>query len=99
MVKANLQIAIKEQKKVRLYYEGTERIVHPFLIGINKRGNESLRAYQVDGYSSSGELPAGRLFLLDRIDFVEIIDEKFPIRDDYNPDDKGMIKIIYRIEA
>lgn len=99
MVRTNLQFAIKELKQVRLFYEGTERIVHPFLIGINKKGNEALRAYQVGGYSSSGDLPAWRLFLLDRIDLVEIIDENFQIRDDYNPDDKGMTQIIYRIEA
>ncbi|WP_368293881.1 WYL domain-containing protein [Dehalobacter sp. TBBPA1] len=99
MVRTNLRNAIKELKKVRISYEGTERIVHPYLIGINKKGNESLRAYQVGGFSSSGHLPEWRLFLLDQIDFVEIIDEYFQIKNDYNPDDKGMTQIIYRIEA
>jgi len=44
--------------------------------GIHKgKGDEFLRAYQVGGYSSSGNLPG--LFKLNKISNIEITNEKF----------------------
>jgi hypothetical protein len=54
--------AIRERRLIRFYYDGYQRIVQPYAYGIHKdTGNEVLRAYQVGGYSSSGDIPDWRL--------------------------------------
>jgi hypothetical protein len=56
--------AIKERQLIWFYYEELQRIVRPYAYGIHKdTGNEVLRAYQVGGYSSSGNIPGWRLYI------------------------------------
>lgn len=98
MVKLSLCSAIKNRQQVSMKYEGQKRIVDPYLVGITTAGNEALRAYQVGGYSSSGNLPAWRLFNLRSITEVEILDTSFRINPLYNPDDKVMVRISCRVE-
>lgn len=98
MVKSNLCSAIKNCRQISIVYDGQVRVVDPYLVGTNKKGNEALRAYQVGGYSSSGNLPAWRLYLLKNIDSVEILDTSFKIQPQYNPNDKDMVQISCRIE-
>jgi|BioPla2DNA2_1021312.scaffolds.fasta_scaffold11721_6 hypothetical protein len=98
MLKSNLCNAIKKRSQISIVYDGKVRIVDPYLVGINKKGNEALRAYQVGGYSSSGNLPAWRLYLLKNINSVEILDTSFKIHPQYNPNDKDMVQISCRVE-
>ncbi len=97
MVLSKLETAIKERKKVSLMYKGVLRIIEPYLVGINTKGNESLRAYQIGGYSSSGNLPAWRLFLFEDIEDIEVLDDHFEINDKYNHNDRGMRSILFRV--
>jgi len=99
MVKLSLCNAIKNRQQVSMKYEGQRRVVDPYLIGITTAGNEALRAYQVEGYSSSGNLPAWRLFNLRSITEVEILDTSFRVNAQYNPNDKGMARISCRVET
>jgi len=70
--------AIKERQLIRFYYEEHQRIVQPHTYGIHKdTGNEVLRAYQVGGYSSSGNIPGWRLYIVSKISNIEITDEIF----------------------
>ena len=70
--------AIMERRLIRFYYEGHLRIVQPHAYGIHKNTkNEVLRAYQVGGYSSSGNIPGWRLYLVRKISNIEITDETF----------------------
>ncbi|MFA7190190.1 MAG: hypothetical protein WC117_08905 [Sphaerochaetaceae bacterium] len=98
MVKSNLCTAIKNFRRVSIIYDKQVRVVDPYLVGTNKKGSEALRAYQVGGYSSSGNLPAWRLYLLKNIDSVEILDTSFKIHPQYNPNDKDMVQISCRVE-
>ncbi len=98
MIKSNLKEAMKGLKKVIVNYKGTNRVIEPYLTGINFKGNEVLRAYQVSGYSSSGDLPAWRLFLIADINNVDVLEEYFEINDQYNPNDKAMKAILFRVE-
>ncbi len=97
MLKSNLCNAIKKRSQISIVYDGKVRIVDPYLVGINKKGNEALRAYQVGGYSESGGLPAWRLFVLSAISNVEILDASFEIHPLYNPYDENMVQISCRV--
>lgn len=89
--------AIKRKKQVNILYKGQIRKINPHLLGINTKGNESLRAFQVGGYSESGNVPSWRLYLINEIESVQILDTGFETNPMYNRDDKGMVKIICRI--
>lgn len=92
-----LRAAIVERRRASLSYKGTQRIIDPYLLGINKKGNEALRAFQVAGYSSSGDLPAWRLYLVRDIDYVELLEDHFQPRPDYNPNDSAMTRVLFRV--
>jgi predicted DNA-binding transcriptional regulator YafY len=93
-----LKKAIEQRKKVEIIYENSVRTVDPYLIGINQKDHISLRAFQTGGQSSSGNLPSWRLFLIEKIEAIKILDEHFAISTQYNPNDKQMKQIHYRIE-
>lgn len=86
--------AIRDMKLVKFYYDGGIRIVEPHCHGITTAGNEGLRAFQVDGYSSSGNM-GWKMFDLSKADSISILDENFDMpRTGYRKGDRGM-KHIY----
>jgi len=89
--------AIKEMKVIKFDYEGYQRIVQPHTYGVHKdTGNEVLRAYQIGGYSTSGQIPGWRLFVVDKISNVIITEERFENpAPGYKENDSAM-SIIYR---
>ncbi|MBO0341014.1 WYL domain-containing protein [Flagellimonas profundi] len=86
--------AIENQKIIEFDYDGYSRTVEPHCLGVSTAGNTVLRAYQVDGFSSSGRM-GWKLYDLNNADGLEILTETFNgPRDGYNPDDKAMDEII-----
>lgn len=76
--------AIDNRKLVGFYYENKPiRRAAPHSIYISTAGNGSLDAYQYDGYSQSGNLPDWRIFLLSKIENLEVLDENFEIAPGY----------------
>lgn len=59
--------AIRERKRVRLFYEPGERLVEPHAFGYSGDGNLLVRAFQVEGASASGEHHDWKLFRVDRM--------------------------------
>lgn len=47
--------AIENRNVIQFYYENELRVVEPHCYGMTTAGNEGLRAFQIDGYSSSGK--------------------------------------------
>ncbi|MDR0866594.1 MAG: WYL domain-containing protein [Candidatus Symbiothrix sp.] len=88
--------AIKEKKLIQFDYDGESRTVEPYCYGLTTKGNEVIRAYQVDGYSSSGRM-GWKLYDLAKADDIEVSDESFEVRDDYKKGDKGMSTIFYEL--
>lgn len=96
--------SVKNKNLVSIYYDGEDnggkglRVIEPFCVGVSKKGNRVIRAWEREGASktaSTGEqpLPGWRLFRLDRIGNYSVDPrEKFLTpRPLYNPDDKGMV--------
>ncbi len=88
--------AIKNQNIIRLDYDGKSRTVEPHCYGITTKGNEAIRVYQIDGYSSSG-IMGWKLYDLSKVDDIEVLDQIFEVRDNYKKGDKGMSRIFIEI--
>ncbi|EHO40348.1 hypothetical protein Calab_0709 [Caldithrix abyssi DSM 13497] len=86
--------AISSRKILRFYYNGGYITVEPYCHGIGRTGNELLRAFQIGGYSESGNPVHWKLFSVNKISNISITDEEFPgYRPEYNPKDPAMDKI------
>lgn len=88
----------KRKKIIEFYYNGGLRIVEPFCYGVSSAGNEVLRAYQIGGYSESGNPIGWKLFKVCQMSNLHITDKHFTnIRTGYNPNDSAMITIYSHI--
>jgi hypothetical protein len=85
-----------KQYLIEFEYEGESRTVEPHCYGLTTKGNEAIRAYQVDGYSSSRKM-GWKLYDLSKAYNIEVLDETFEVRDDYKKGDKGMSRIFCEI--
>jgi len=88
--------AINGKNLIEFDYDGESRIVEPHCYGLTTKGNEAIRAYQVDGFSSSGKM-GWKLYDLSKADSISIIDETFETRSDYKKGDRGMSEIFCEI--
>ncbi|WP_288437221.1 hypothetical protein [uncultured Chryseobacterium sp.] len=88
--------AVENQNVIEFYYEGKLRVVEPHCYGETTAGNEGLRAYQIDGYSSSGKT-GWKMYDLGKADYIDVTEDTFDVRNDYKRGDKGMSKIYAEI--
>lgn len=72
-----IRIAITQQRQIRFWYGGKERIAEPHDYGVQK-GKARLLTYQVGGQSTSGPLPAWRLVDISGMTKLEILEKTFP---------------------
>lgn len=84
--------AINERQVVQFYYEGELRIVEPHCHGITTAGNQGLRAYQTDGYSSSGKM-GWKMYDLGKAAGIELLGGFNGTRPGYKRNDRGMSTI------
>lgn len=85
--------AIESLRIVELYYDGELRVVEPHCYGITTAGNEGLRAYQIDGYSSSGKF-GWKMYDLGKAEIITVTYRHFNgPRQGYKKGDKGMSQI------
>lgn len=90
--------AIKNKKLIDFYYEDKPiRKAAPHAIYISSKGKKNLDAYQYDGYSDRGNLPAWRIFTLEKMENIILLDEKFTEIDDYKTDSERYINFIFKI--
>lgn len=89
--------SIRLRVLIQFHYDGEPRIAEPYCFGLSSRGNRVLRAYQTAGGSAgSGEL-GWKLFDESKIEGLQATDIHFESRAEYNPEDKGMTKILCRV--
>ena len=85
--------AIRNQNLIEFYYDGGSRTVEPHCYGLTTAGNEGLRAYQVDGFSSSGTL-GWKMFDLSKATRIDVLTTTFASpRIGYKRGDRGMSRI------
>ncbi len=104
--------SIKNKRVIKIFYEGDinngkgYRSIEVYCYGISSAGNQVIRAFQREGVSATktgnrdsfDNIPSWRLFRVDRISsFVNTIQFHKGDRPKYNPNDKGMSRIIYAL--
>ncbi|MBU1288841.1 MAG: WYL domain-containing protein [Alphaproteobacteria bacterium] len=83
--------AIRERKKLTIYYAPGEREIEPHALGTSKDGNILLRAFQTAGASASNEHKDWKLFRIDRMGGASGNGGEFNgPRPDYKKGDKAM---------
>lgn len=95
--KSDLCDAIAIQYVVEFDYDGYRRVVEPYKVGSSPTGNDVLDAYQIGGGTSSGEVPAWKLFELEEILQVSIPRQSFSLRGGYSRSDERMELIHCRV--
>ena len=89
-----IEEAIENMQLIEFYYDGGIRIVEPHCLGQSTKGNDLVRAFQVEGYSSSGKM-GWKLYDLSNISSINLLDERFESpRPGYKRGDSAM-SIIY----
>lgn len=63
------------------YYDGSDRIVAPFVVGVSKEGNPLLRGYQLEGFSRSGKGAGWRVFQIRKMERLDNQQEFFNAED------------------
>jgi hypothetical protein len=82
---------------VTFRYQGLMRTVEPHLVGMHEAGEPVLVAYQSEGASRTGDLPAWRTFIVTEIEDLEASDRAFAgPRPGFNPGAHPMLLIFAR---
>lgn len=90
--------AIEKKRLLQFSCDDLTRIVEPRLLGRKTSGKDALSAYLVEGYTESDRKPYWRSYSVEKMDFLVLLDETFTdARAGYNPDDKTMEEIYYRL--
>jgi len=88
--------AIEGNRRLKVNYKGGYRTLEPYCYGISTAGNDSLRAYQIDGYSNCGESTNWKFMNTKKIEDIQLLNDNFiPNNPDYSRGDK-MMKVIYK---
>ena len=72
-----LVAAIRLRLVVHLRYDWGHRVVEPHVYGLDRQGQELLRAFQVGGHSESGQPFGWKLFRVDEIENVHLPGHRF----------------------
>jgi hypothetical protein len=90
----NICDAIRNRMVIRFYYRGGIRVVEPHCHGISTEKNEVLRAYQIGGYSNSGQHVGWKLIVINKIHGIQPEGTTFiGNRHGYDPNDLSMSTI------
>lgn len=83
--------AIAEKAVLSLVYDGRHRAVEPHAYGVNHRGHDVLRCFQVSGGSSSGQSHDWKLLLVHDASAITRTGATFSTaRPDYKRGDEAM---------
>jgi hypothetical protein len=86
-----LREAIESQTIIEIFYPPGRRKVQPLVLGFSSKGDELVRAFQLEGASKSGEHTNWKLFRVDEVQSISLTSETFVAdHSEYNPNDKAM---------
>jgi hypothetical protein len=91
--------AIQNRRMLVISYDdgvNGARLIEPYLLGVTTVGNPALQAWFVSGASASGQGPGWRTFLLAQITSIELADETFTPRRDYDGSGGGTFQSFQR---
>ena len=90
--------AIEKRRLLQFSYDDLTRIVEPHLLGRKTSGKDALSGWLVEGYTESDHEPFWRNYLVEKMDFLIMLDETFEgEREGYNREDPSMEEIYCRL--
>lgn len=89
--------AIHKRHLLSLWWQGGLRTVQPHAYGINTRGNEMLRCWQVSGYSRSNKVPGWKPILVGGVHSITLLDDNFEQHAEYKKNDRHLITIFAQV--
>lgn len=72
--------AIRARRLVRFTYDGYERVVEPYVYGVNTAGHEALLGWLVAGWTASETAPGWRMYLVPEMRQATATAERFTPR-------------------
>jgi hypothetical protein len=98
MFGSDIEVAIEDRHLLQFRYDGFTRVVEPHAFGMSNRGRYTLRAYQVDGGSESGQTHGWKLFHVADMESIVVTPRQFDApRADYRRDDRVFARIISQV--
>lgn len=85
--------AIASRRLLSVRYHDRARIVAPHIYGRDARGDELLRAYQIEGGSVGGHPVGWKLFRVERLHVEALLARNFAPRPDCTPTDPAIVHI------
>ena len=82
--------AIRSMHTISFWYDGERRTVEPHCYGVDGKGHDALRAYQLGG-------KGWRLFHVAEMSGLSAGDQAFQTRPDYKRNDKAMDRIYAQV--
>jgi len=81
-------------------YDGSDRLVAPFVVGVSGAGNPLLRGYQLEGNSRSGKGEGWRVFQIFKMENLENYQEFFNADDfDFDQSYPWIYKVFKMLEG
>lgn len=97
MNQSNLQQAVNQRQLLTFTYDDKLRVVEPHAYGIDKHGDQVIRAFQVDGESATTR-SSWKLFKVNRMVDARIVEGTSAApRPGYKPGDKVMLTILAQL--
>jgi len=95
MTNTTLVDAIVNKKKIKLVYNGQERVVEPHAYGLDKNGQGKIRVFQI---AESQEHAGWRLLREEAITDIQVLSETFDAPEaGYSRDDRHIPNIIAQL--
>jgi hypothetical protein len=94
-----LRVALERRDLLQFNYDDKSRTVEPHALGLNKKGELVMRAFQVGGQSATSDT-GWKLFTLEKAtDLVVVMDgESRAPRPGYKKGDKAMVTILAELD-
>lgn len=89
--------AIHQRRVLELRYHGYSRIVEPHIYGVDTKGDEAIRCYQLAGGSESGERSGWKMLKVRDAVVMYMAETQFHTRPDYRPEDKVIAQVYCRL--
>ena len=84
--RAQLVQAVRQRRMIRFAYDGLPREVEPHMVVVTTTGHDALSGYQTAGASTTDIVPGWKLFALDKLIDLQVLDRTFHSpRADYRP--------------
>lgn len=73
----SIKAGIENKLRLSFSYDGFHRVVEPHAYGVDRKGHEVLRAFQVRGNSESGEYAGWKLLRVNQISGTAVLSGRF----------------------